>query len=275
MNRQSPKARRSQEHLCSSVTIAALFFVLFVVGCATPTPSVTRRFDFRTDTFAYENELKWEYDFDANGKWTGKRRDSETKYSLHCFVVARSARQFFANARFDPSKPVVNKGTYRKLVRRVARSDPRQPFPEEKKIVIPGYANLREFSEAKQDLLRAECGPATQSYFQRGNWRMIFPFKREGQAKVAEELKTSLQRNWPPIVHAVTFPNLILNHAVLIFDAKEEGMKTFFSAYDPNDSSAPITIKFDSASKQFFFPKTKYFPGGKVNIYEIYRSWNY
>src|SRR2546430_188964 len=52
----------------------ALLFLLLAAlcGCATSrpaVPSVARHFDFQKDTFAYPNELVWEYYFDANGKW--------------------------------------------------------------------------------------------------------------------------------------------------------------------------------------------------------------
>src|SRR5215471_7815477 len=88
-------------------------------GCATPeqTRVVTnRKFDFQKDTFAYSNDLIWEYYFDEKGDWVHRRRQPRPDYTHHCFVVARTARQFFLNARFDPTQPVADEDTYRRLI---------------------------------------------------------------------------------------------------------------------------------------------------------------
>ena len=123
--------------------------------------------------------------------------------------------------------------------------------------------------------LKAECGGAWQSYFQRGNWRMVFPFSRASQKKTAGRLLDDLKDNRPPVVHVVRFPQLTVNHAVLVFDAQEAKDKILFSFYDPNQPDCPHTLTFDRASKNFVFPASNYFPGGRVDVYEIYRGWNY
>src|SRR5437899_2660055 len=120
-------------------------------GCAGPrqaTSDTARHFDFQRDTFSYPNELRWEYRYDANGKWTTQWRYPKPAYSQHCFVVARSARQFFLNARFDPRQPVADEHTYRRLIRRVVSTSPHRSLPESEKIVIPVYADLHGFSHA-------------------------------------------------------------------------------------------------------------------------------
>src|SRR5271169_1694968 len=99
---------------------AVWFLSLFLIlsGCATAHRDATvtqRPFNFQTDTFAFANQLVWEYQFDEHGKWTSHARNPPPDYSHHCFVVARSARQFFEHARFDTSLPVTNAATYRRL----------------------------------------------------------------------------------------------------------------------------------------------------------------
>src|SRR2546422_351706 len=112
--------------LPSAMSLAALlFFSVLLVGCASPHQLDTasnRPFDFETDTFAFPNELTWTYEYDAQGKWTTHTRKPKPDYSQHCFVVARSTRQFYLNARFDPSRPVADQATYRRLIRRVVSS---------------------------------------------------------------------------------------------------------------------------------------------------------
>src|SRR6185437_8211993 len=232
-----------------------------------------RPFNFQTDSFAYSNRLVWEYHYDAKGKWVHNRREPPADYTRHCFVVARSARQFFENARFDATQTVATEAVYRRLIRRVVSVDPSHPLPESKKIVIPGYANLKEFSTAQEKLLKAECGSWLQSYFQRGHWRMIFPFSRANQEKTAERLLADLKQNRPPVVHLVRFPQLTINHAVLLFDAKETKKEIIFSVYDPNKPEFPKTLHFDRVTRTFMYPANDYWPGGRLNVYEVYRSW--
>src|SRR6185503_208255 len=108
-------------------------------------------------------------------------------------VVARAARQFFDNARFDPTAPVTNSSTYRHLIHEVLAHSPRHPLPPDQQIIIPGYSNLFDFSSAHEKLLKAECGGPWQSYFQRGHWRMIFPFSRAHQERSAEQLAAKIK----------------------------------------------------------------------------------
>jgi len=249
--------------------------LIALCGCASRPFVGTRPFNFQTDSFSYANDLVWEYHFDDKGKWVHQRREPQPDYTHHCFVVARSARQFFENARFDAALPVADAATYRRLVRRVVSIDPSHPLPDAKKIVIPGYANLREFSAGQEPILKAECGGAYQSYFQRGHWRMIFPFSRAHQSRTAEQLLADLKDNRPPVVHVVRFPQLTINHSVLLFGAKETDKEILFSVYDPNKPDSPKVLNYDRASRTFSFAGNDYWPGGRVDIYEIYRKWDY
>ncbi len=253
-------------------TAVLLLLVLLFTGCVTREikPANIRPFSFSQDTFAYPNDLVWEYYFDQNGKWTNKRREPHPDYTHHCFVVARSARQFFQHARFDPKQPVADEKTYETLIRKIVSISPRKDLPE--KIIIPGYANLREFSAAQETLLKKNCGGAAQSYLQRGHWRIMLPFTKHQQEKTAVRLLQKIRANRPPIVHLIHAPRLTINHSVVLFDASETSDKIQFSLYDPNKPDAPASLTFDRTTKTFNFPGNDYFIGGKLNVYEIYHS---
>lgn len=267
----------AQGNLLLSFAIA----LVLLNGCATSpkaapaTAAAARPFNFQQDTFAYPNELVWEYFYDTNGVWKSRRREPKPSYSLHCVVVARSARQFFDYARFDPQQPVADEATYRRLVRRVIGTNPRRRIALEQRIVIPGYAGLREFSQAHERLLKQGCGGAWQSYVQRGHWRMIFPFSRHKEERVEQQLLEELQRNHPPIAHLVRFPSLKINHAILVFAAEESPQEIHFLSYDPNHPAEPVTLTFDRQTRTFRLPANDYFPGGRVDVYEIYCRWDY
>jgi hypothetical protein len=257
----------------------ALLLALVFSGCAgsaARNASFPRPFTFGEDTFAYRNDLVWVYYRDPEtGKFRHKPREPKPDYTHHCFPVARSARQFFQHARFDPTQPVADEATYRKLIRRVVSTSPRTLLSEDKRIVIPGYTNLFTFSVAQERLLKEECGGAWQSYFQRGHWRMIFPFSGGSQAEMVEQLRDSIRRNRPPVIHIARFPSLTINHALVLFDARETDAEVEFTAYDPYDPWQPLILTFRKSERQFYYPANDYFVGGKAEVYEIYCSWNY
>jgi hypothetical protein len=233
-----------------------------------------RRFEFARDTFAFANELLWNYQFDsATGKTVFRRREPKPAYTHRCFVLARAARQFFCHARFDAAQNPAGDDACRQLIRQVVSRNPRASCPDEKQIVIPGYAGLREFSRAREPLFKAECGGAWQSYFLRSHWRMIFPIPRAHQARTAAQLSAALEQNRAPIIHLVAFPSLTINHGMVLFGAVQTATGVEFQAYDPNNPEQQVQLTFERASRTFFLPANSYWPGGKLNIIEIYRTW--
>jgi hypothetical protein len=82
-----------------------------------------------------------------------------------------------------------------------------------------------------------------------------------------------IRRNEPPIIHLVLFPQLTINHGMVLFDAIETGDAIRFQAYDPNDSAKPTLLSFDCAAQTFFLPANRYWAGGKLDVIEIYRGW--
>lgn len=260
--------------LCRVVLVS----LLVLTGCATvprtATAPATRPFEFHRDTFAFANELAWVYQFDpATGQTITETVEPPPDYVLRCFVLARSARQFVYCAEFQPSLPAADPESYRQMIRHIARCNPRERTGPH--LAIPGYADLRSFSIAQEQVLKKELGGAWQSYLQRGNWRMIFPFSRRHQQNTATELVRSIQSGGLPIVHVVRFPALTINHAILLFDAIEDSESIRFLAYDPNQPQRPLALDFRHADRSFQLPRTRYFAGGRVDVYEIYRNCCY
>jgi len=238
--------------------------------------TAARPFVFEQDTFTFPNELVWAYQFDpATGKTTSSRRDPPPTYAHHCFVLARSVRQFFWHARFEPSEPALADAAYHPLVRRVVARNPRSPCAPERRIVFPGYSCLREFSRARENVLKGACGGAWQSYFLRSHWRMILPVFRWQEAWVASGLAQAVRHGRVPIVHLVRFPQLTINHGIVLYEvaAAEPGFN--FTAYDPNNPSRPSSLQYDAAKRTFFFAPNCYWAGGRVDVFQIYRNCLY
>lgn len=248
----------------------ALALVLLLAGsaCASgrPGPMNARAYDLGRDSFVFANDTLW-----TRSALVSAAEPQAASYHHRCFVMARSARQFFLHARFDAALPAVAEPAYRDLVRQVVARDPRGDLANTERVVFPGYADLREFSQSHEGLLKDELGSAMGSYFQVGNWRLFFPFTRSHQRRVAVQLQRMLQAGRPAIVHAVRFPIMTINHAVMVYEATETAAAVRFTAYDPNHPDVPLVITYDRASRTFLYPVTSYFWGGPVNVYEIYR----
>lgn len=249
---------------------------LFLAGSATASAgevSSRARFDFTRDTFSYVNQTVWRYHMDpATGREVATRKKTPATYSRHCAVVVRAAKQFFDHARFEPFLPKVSAATYRRLVREVIASPADTVSPERDRIEIPGYSGLRAFSKDHEAMLKQECGGAWESYFHRGNWRMILPFPRRGQAETAHRLIEELRAGRVAVVWLIRFPQLSINHALLLYGVRQEADEVEFSAYDPNVLGHPSKLVFHRKDRTFTFPRSFYFAGGKVNVYEIYRN---
>jgi hypothetical protein len=251
--------------------------VLLLAACAVPAPVVDpanqRPFRFGADTFAFNNQLEWRYRIDPQaGTTTPAGPNPGADYTLRCFVLARSARQFFQFARFDPRRPPLDDAGYRRLIDAVVDLDPSERPPSSGRIVIPGYADLHSFSRAHEALLKDALGSAVDSYLQRGNWRMVFPFSREHQQATAQALEAEVRADRPPVVHLVRFPDLSINHAVLLYGVSRIDGGLRFQVYDPNDDAHPAQLDFDEQSQSFRFPANFYFAGGAVDVYEVYKS---
>ena len=257
--------------------LLACALALHLCACLGPSailePANERAFKFGRDTFAFKNELQWIYHAGVSVYAGGvKERNPDAEYVLHCFVLSRSARQFFQFARFDPAAKQIDDHGYTELIRKVIALDPSQRAPATDRVVIPGYPDLHSFSKARESILKSELGSAANSFLQRGNWRMIFPFSHDHQEETAKSLLAEIRIDRPPVVHLVVFPELTINHAVLLYGAREERNRIVFKVYDPNSSSSPALLTYDRRTRTFDFPRADYFVGGMVDVYEVYKS---
>src|SRR5262245_58799873 len=92
----------------TAAAVALALLTSALAGCTTSgsRASFSRPFVFGEDNFCYANDLMWVYYKDPEtGKFCHKDREPAPDYTHHCCAVARSARQFFQHARFDPTLP--------------------------------------------------------------------------------------------------------------------------------------------------------------------------
>jgi hypothetical protein len=245
-----------------------------VIGCVASHPVVAPLpFRFGIDTLAFSNDTAWVYRIDADGQTEFLARNPEASFALRCAAMVRTGRLFHRHARFDPEAPPAAASTYRRLIADVIARDPRAgPGPP---ITVPGFADLHAFSATHEALFKAAMPSVWQSYLQRGNWRMIFPFTPEQQRDEAERLLRAVRSGQHPIVHITEFPALYLNHLILFYDAEEDPQSVRFLAWDPNDATAPVVVTWDRGEKRFLYPRRRYYAGGPVRAYAVYDGWLY
>ncbi len=235
-----------------------------------------RPFRFERDTFAFANELIWQYRFDpATGATITFRTQPPPAYAHRCFVMVRAARQFLYHARFEPGMPATETDACRSQIREIVSRSPRKPCPEAERVVVAGYGGLRSLSQTQGALLKNECGGAWRSYTLRSHWRMVFPVSRRQQERMARQLVRAFQENPAPIVHLFRFPQLTINHGLVLFGFAEADASIQFQAYDPNIPAHPVELVYHREDRTFYFARTHYWPGGKVNVIEVYRGWLY
>lgn len=239
-----------------------------------PASNTGGRFVFERDSFAFANELLWEYHFDAQaGRMTTVVREPKPDYTLRCFVLTAATRLFFFHATFNPSQPCLSESEYRMLIRRVLSRSPRRAAALGERILYPGFTGLRSFSAAFEELLKEECGGAWRSYVLRSHWRMVFPISRHNQSKTAVRLRETIARDGTAVVHLVRFPKLTINHGVVLFGSRETLEGVSFDVYDPNDPSKPSVLTYHSKTSTFYFPANAYWAGDELDVIELYRSW--
>ena len=252
-----------------------VLLALLLTGCATCERSAGRQFITGKDNFAFQNDLFWEYEFKPKGIVRTRKVEPAPEHPHRCFPIVRTAREFLYHARFDFELPKVEEVEYRELVQEIMGRNSRCPSAAEQRVIIPGYSDLHAFSEAHPELLRAACGGSWRSYLQRGNWRMIFPVTDRGERKTARRLVAKLQSGRLPIVHLHKFPDVRLNHAILVHGVMEQENGFLFQAYDPNNPGKVAQLSFDQNTDSFHFERNQYFAGGVVKVYEVYRGWCY
>lgn len=239
-----------------------------------PLGDTSRTFEFGRDTFAFRNELVWEYRVDGQAvRMSTRRAEPAPAFAHRCFVMVRAVRQFLFHARFEPELPRPQEDGCFQLARAVLRRSPRCPSGPGAGVRIPGFRGLRELSATYEALVKRVVGPAWQSYVLRSHWRIVFPFTRRHQAREAGSLLAGLSAGRFPIVHVVRFPQLTINHGLLLFSAEPAGEAVKFMAYDPNTPQAPTRLSYRPDQRTFFLPPSRYWAGGRVDVFEIYHGW--
>jgi hypothetical protein len=255
------------------VRVAVLVLALVATACApapgrpasalVPESSAVPAFAFAADTFAFPNQIR------------ARNRGVKGLYANYCFVLARGIRQFHQFARFDPAAPRVNSARYEDLVRAVVSRAPwRAPLAPAERVVIPGYANLREFSAAEEQAVKAGLGGRFWTWVHWTNWRSTFEGLAPGhQAAVLDEIRHELAAGQLVQLLVTNWPKPELNHTVVAYAyrAQPEGFE--LTIWDPNHPASPGTVTFQASQERFWATSVYDTEPGVIRVFRMYYSW--
>src|SRR6266446_3375331 len=257
------------------IIIVAILCAAFVENsfCAQAGPAAD--FNYYRDTLAFANTTVFAYE---HGKIVSHHNFFERKkpdrYTRRCFVMTRTVEQFYKFARFDPNSPLLDESELHKRIRAVTRKPPwHDPLPPEKRIVFPGYRNLREMSQAHTRLMQRNIGLGWVAYLRPGNFRMFYLHNRTYQEKAHQELEQTLARGEFFIAYLSDYPILHINHSVLVYT--HDGQRSpdgtdHYLVYDPNHPDAPRHLKWLPAKREFDYQKDQEFVGGFTRVFHVY-----
>ena len=252
------------------VALPLLTGLLLSACAATPAPDLSGAarepraagFVLERDAFAFPNLVRAEWP------------DRPVGFANYCIIMARGATQFFRFAHFAPDRPPVADAEYTRLTAEVMQVPAwHAPWPPDRRIVIPGYASLRELSRAREAAVKAAFDSSFLSMLHWRTWRAALPLSAEHQAQLARELADEVAAGRPAPLMISSFPvEDYLNHAVLVYDYRSSAGAVEFLAYDPNDPANALGLHFDPASRGFWVEPLPYGPPGKVRAFRIYAS---
>jgi len=220
-------------------------------------------FAFDRDTFAFPNEIR------------SRTPDNPDLYANYCFVMARGVRQFAQFARFAPAQPRIDHAGYVARVREVVARAPWQPplLPAQR-VVIPGYAGLREFSRAEESAVKAGLGGRFWTLVHWTNWRVTFDVTGEHQAGVLREVGGELAAGRLVQLLVTNWPTPELNHTVVAFALTARGDDAALAVWDPNDPARPGTITWDGRAHRFQATDVYDTRPGPIRVFRMsYSPW--
>ena len=239
-------------------------------------------FRFDKDTFSFANETVYIYPNGYAEKRKLKPGEKPPAFVLHCFVMSRASEQFRNFARFEPAQPPPDDATLARLARRVTgRGAWRGPLPPEKRVVIPGYADLHSLTKARPLVVQKNIGIGWTAYIRPGNWRM-FPYMLNGptqQRHTRERVDDCLARNDLFIAYLTSSPKTSINHAVVLYGRRPQTVTDkradviHYLTYDPNHPEAPRDMVWNGRKGEFSYQKDWDFVGGKVTVLQSYSYW--
>jgi hypothetical protein len=249
--------------------IAVVVLALVTAACASasarpaarPAAASVPAFSFAADTFAFPNMIR------------ARDPHRDDLYANYCFVLARALRQFHQFARFEPSAPRVGSEEYARRVRAVTSRPPWEPLPDAERIVIPGFANLRDLSAAEEAAVKAGLSGRFWTWMHWTNWRVTLPVPDGHQAAVLDQVRDELAAGRLVQLLVTNWPKQELNHTVVAYAYRAVADGVELTVWDPNDPSSPGAVLFEAGPDRFVASRVYDTRVGPIRVFRMYYSW--
>ena len=221
----------------------------------------TPAFSFENDTFAFPNLI-------------GARHPNEPGiYAHYCFVLARGVRQFTQFARFDPSLPKLDHAGYVERVKQIVAVPARDAaLPLDDRMVVPGYANLREFSRDEESAVKEGLGGAFWTWVHWTNWRVMLSVDGSHQEGVAHEILDGLRAGRLVQLLVTNWPKPELNHTVIVYESRPFDGGVEFIVWDPNNPDGPGIMTWEASARRFWATNLYDTEPGPIRAFRMYYS---
>lgn len=252
------------------------WLALFSIAPLKAKSAIASDFRFNRDTFAFANETVFEYrDGLAHLRKPSATGNQPQTYTRRCFVMSRAAMQFHKFARFAPHGALLDDRALAERVRTITRRPAwGEALPADRRIVCPGYTSLRAMSRTRSRVLQDNIGIGWTTYLRFGNIRIFYEHSRKHQERTHANLDAILARGELFVAYLSTFPNLSINHAVLVYARASPSARAAaierYVVYDPNHPEAPRELTWSPTDRAFAFQKDWDFVGGFVRVYQVY-----
>jgi hypothetical protein len=221
----------------------------------------TPAFSFEADTFAFANLI------------AARHPNEPGIYAHYCFVLAEGVRQFAQFARFDAALPRLDHAGYIERVKQVAARPAREAaLPADDRVVIPGFANLREFSRDEESAVKAGLPGRFWTWVHWTNWRVVLPVNGSHQEGVAHEIVEELRAGRLVQLLVTNWPKPELNHTVIAYESRPTDKGIDFVVWDPNNPDGPGIMTWDPGARTFWATDMYDTEPGPIRAFRMYHS---
>lgn len=218
-------------------------------------PAGPRPFDPATDTLAAP----------LSEPESATRMEPLAAPELRAHVTALVTRQFFLQAQFAPTQPPPDAATRLALVREVLRRELTGQGAGGAPVVIPGYANLREFSRLQGHVVRAESAIVWPHAHQASLFAKAFA-RAGGQSQAFAQLLPAVAANRPAVVRLYRQHALRYARSLLVFGVEDGQDSVRFAAHDPLRPGQPVQLTYDRGTRSFTLSDADSASGSAVGV---------
>jgi hypothetical protein len=253
-------------------------FAAIILIAAFSHGAIAANLDFKRETLAFANSTVFEYRQGNIVRKSNPNKSKSERYTRRCFIMSRTVLQFHKFARFDPRGAPLDDKELAARVRAITRKQPwRDPLAADKRIIFPGYRDLRAMSTARGRVLQKNIGLGWPTYFRVGNSRMFYLHNKGYQERTHAQLNRTLERGEFFVAYLSDYPILHINHSVLVYarqpSRSNDGVDRYLT-YDPNHPDGPRELKWSPAKREFDFQKDEEFAGGFTRVFQVYgKAW--